>query len=116
MSTEKVEVAAAVVAMVGFVVCLVSLRGLIRERDEWRGCAGALAGCVRGLDALPLVEDVRLVGVSHMTWAEGGGTATLPIPPAVAVVGRSAQLDRWSLGAAQALRRYDLLLEPEDGR
>lgn len=145
MSTEKLEIAAAVVAMVGFVVCLVAIRGLIRERDEWRGCAGSLARCVRGLDPLPLVEEHN----PAFEWLEAAGLpivaddrvpegqpalrpvemltpdaaplrlvryARLPIPPAVAVVGRSAQLDRWSIGAAHALRQYDLLLEPEGGR
>lgn len=78
--------------------------GAVDDGAEARVVAAQLAACLRTLDAWPVVEGAAT------------GLATVPLPPAVAVIGREAQLDRWSLQAAQALRRYDLLLEPEGDR
>jgi hypothetical protein len=119
-------VAVLVAYLVGITVAWSLCRAAVRERDEWRRAAYKLADCVRGVDAWPLVEHVErdtgrrpevvarpLLEVAAPTLR---GIALVPIPPSVAVMGRSAPLDRWALQTADALRTFDLLVEPEGDR
>jgi hypothetical protein len=115
-------VAVLVAYLVGITVAWSLCRAAVRERDEWRRAAYKLAGCVRGVDALPVTR-VELSGVGGMPggYALTGqhadrGYALLPIPGTVAVVGDSLPLDRWALKAADALASFDLLVEPEGDR
>jgi RES domain-containing protein len=125
MSTEVLEWVGAIFALLGFMLALLTVRGLIAERDAWKGAADGLALCVK-IDAWPLVpnewesvavaatDDPRVFrGESHRAESR---LATVVIPPSVAVVGRAAALDRWAQQAAEALSRYDLLVDPECGR
>lgn len=111
----------ALIASVGIVALWWSLNAAGRERDEWRHVAGELAQCVRGIDAWPVVPAERVDGpvtllAAPLSARGRGGMTVVPVPPGVAVIGREAQLDRWSLQASTALARYDLLLEPEGDR
>jgi hypothetical protein len=106
------------------IAALIALRAAWRQAADWRRAAYKLADCVRGVDAWPLVEHVGterrpeavarpLLDVAAPTLK---GIALVPIPPSVAVMGRSAPLDRWALQTADALRAFDLLVEPEGDR
>lgn len=107
---QAVSLVGALIASVGLVVLWWSLDAARRERDQWREAAGELSRCVRGIDAWPVVPEHAELGPRHV------GMTTVPVPTSVAVIGREAQLDRWSLQASTALARYDLLLEPEGDR
>jgi hypothetical protein len=103
--------------------CAVTI--LSRESKQWRECASGLARCVRTLDAWPVVERGEhgmMIGGRgadmQVAYAgdDGRHYASIPIPPAVAVIGRGPALDRWSAEASAWLQRHDALLDPEDGR
>jgi hypothetical protein len=124
MTSSWVEVAAAALSLAGFGGCLLAVRGLIAERDEWREVAGRLALCVR-VDAWPVVEhrmdDGGVVfegttAIDAPASVRGRPFAIVPMPPSVAVIGSATQVRWWEKEAASALTAYNALEPGRSGR